>query len=73
MKEVKIDGDFSWLEDDDDDDDDFNMDHGHAGSRQHGQHKRSHSGGHFQKGSPPAKKPLGHAQSSLDEATRPLF
>ncbi|OAQ28134.1 hypothetical protein K457DRAFT_20545 [Linnemannia elongata AG-77] len=72
MKEVKIDGDFSWLEDDDDDDDDGDarMDHGHPRNQQH---KRSHSGGHFQEGSPPAKKPLGQAHSSLDEANPQSF
>ncbi|KAG0062947.1 hypothetical protein BGZ90_002882 [Linnemannia elongata] len=72
MKEVKIDGDFSWLEDDDDDDDDgvARMDHGHPRNQQH---KRSHSGGHFQEGSPPTKKPLGQAHSSLDEANRQSF
>ncbi|KAF9276583.1 hypothetical protein BGZ88_001632 [Linnemannia elongata] len=72
MKEVKIDGDFSWLEDGDDDDDDGDarMDHGHPRNQQH---KRSHSGGHFQGGSPPAKKPLGQAHSSLDEANRQSF
>ncbi|KAG0284251.1 hypothetical protein BGZ96_011363 [Linnemannia gamsii] len=72
MKEVKINGDFSWLEDDDDDDD-SNIEHGYSGSRQQGQHKRSHSGEHFQKRSPPAKKPLGQAQSSLDDASHQLF
>ncbi|KAG0058876.1 hypothetical protein BGZ89_000899 [Linnemannia elongata] len=72
MKEVKIDGDFSWLEDDDDDDDDgdVRMDHGHPRNQQH---KRSHSGGHVQEGSPSAKKPLGQAHSSLDEANRQSF
>src|SRR4051812_23450005 len=62
MKEVKNNGDFSWLEDDDDDDD-SNMEHGHSESRQQGQHKRSHSGEHFQEKTPPAKKPLGQTQS----------
>lgn len=72
MKEVKIDGDFSWLEDDDDDNDnaDVRMDHRHSRSRQH---KRSHSGGHFQEGSPPVKKPLDQAHSSLDEANHQSF
>ncbi|KAG9067599.1 hypothetical protein KI688_012384 [Linnemannia hyalina] len=72
MKEVKIDGNFSWLEDDDDDDDDedVRIDQGHPGSRQH---KRGHSGGHFQEGSPPARKPLDQAHSSLDEASRQSF
>jgi hypothetical protein len=36
----------------------------------HRHHKRSHSGGHLQEGSPPAKKPMDQAQPSLDEANR---
>ncbi|KAF9142994.1 hypothetical protein BG015_000580 [Linnemannia schmuckeri] len=73
MKEVKIDGDFSWLEDDDDDGDgngDVCMDRNRKESRQH---KRNHSGGHFQGGSPPVKKPLDQAYPSLDEASRQFF
>ncbi|KAF9128606.1 hypothetical protein BGW39_004902 [Mortierella sp. 14UC] len=75
MKQVKIDGDFGWLENDDDEDySDVEMDHDSSASRkQCRNHKRSHSGGHLQEGSPPAKKPMDQAQSSLDEASHQLL
>ncbi|KAF9099464.1 RNA polymerase II transcription factor SIII subunit A3 [Mortierella sp. AD031] len=74
MKQVKIDGDFSWLEDDNDDnDDDMDVDHEHGKTRHQSQHKRNQSGGYFQEGSPPAKKHPDQAHSSLDEASRHLF
>ncbi|KAG0275537.1 hypothetical protein BGZ95_008672 [Linnemannia exigua] len=78
MKQVKIDGDFSWLENDDDEDySDAEMDHDHSAIRKQEHeiyhHKHSHSGGNFQVGSPPAKKRLDQAQPSLDEASIAVY
>ncbi|KAK3840991.1 MAG: RNA polymerase II transcription factor SIII subunit A-domain-containing protein [Linnemannia gamsii] len=78
MKQVKIDGDFSWLENDDDEDySDVEMEHDQSAIRkreyENHHHKRNHSGGNSQVGSPPAKKPMDQAQPSLDEASRQSF
>ncbi|KAF9899938.1 hypothetical protein EC991_008127 [Linnemannia zychae] len=77
MKQVKVDGDYSWLENDDDEDySDVEMEYEQSTSRKQDynerqwHHKRSCSGGHLQEGSPPAKKPMDQAQSSLDETSR---
>ena len=70
MKQAKIDGDFSWLEDDDDGD--VGMGHDHGSSQRQSQHKRNHSGGHLQEGSPPIKKHSDQTHSSLDEEVHPF-